>query len=223
MSLTWALLLVTPGAALRISRPALLRNAAASTAAAATAPCTVAPAVAGEPARALSSDDTFYQSDDKSFDFIAPRGWTIAEAGFNRATGDDPRRFFPDHLFRVNARNVKSSVVVTVDLGYGMDLSSLGKPAAAAERLLPFLPGPRPAAVSSVEKVSGVVKGSSYLVVRAEDGRLLKAAVTQKKLYVMAGDQGAEGVLDSFQVWPTNIFCQGASNKGGPIVPGTCY
>ena len=132
------------------------------------------------------------------------------------------RRFFPDHLFKVSARDGKSSISVTVDLGFGTDLSSLGKPAAAAQRLVAFVPGP-PAVVSSLEKVSGFVKGSSYLLLSTEDGRLLKAAVVQKKLFVMTGDEAARDVLGSFQVWPTNIFCQGASNKGGPILPGTCY
>jgi len=146
----------------------------------------------------------------------------VPEAGFGRR-GDDPRRF-PNHLFKVTASGGDGRVEVTVDLGYGTSLGDLGKPEAAAEKLVAFLPGPAGAKVKSVEKVAGIVKGSSFLLLRTEDGRALKAAVIQRRLFAM-GTSGpsAEAVLDTFQAWPTNIFCQGQSNSGGPITPGTCY
>jgi hypothetical protein len=182
----------------------------------------VQPAVAGEPARKVSPDESFYQVDDKSFDFIVPKGWVVPEAGFMRS-GENPRRY-PDHLFKVTGRSGSGdSIEVTVDLGYGTGLADLGAPEAAAQRLLALLPSP-PAQLKSVEKVPGTVKGSSFLFVRAADGRSIKAAVIQKRLFAMAASgPGAEEVLDTFQAWPINIFCQGASNSGGPIPTGTCY
>eukprot|EP00316_Scyphosphaera_apsteinii_P016569 CAMPEP_0119342298 /NCGR_PEP_ID=MMETSP1333-20130426/104422_1 /TAXON_ID=418940 /ORGANISM="Scyphosphaera apsteinii, Strain RCC1455" /LENGTH=203 /DNA_ID=CAMNT_0007354485 /DNA_START=93 /DNA_END=704 /DNA_ORIENTATION=- len=182
----------------------------------------VSPAVAGEPARPVKPEDTFYQSEDKSFDFIVPKGWSITEAGFMRQ-GEDPRRFFPVHLFKVTASDSSSHVEVTVDLGYGTSLRDLGTPEVAVQRLLPFLPGP-PAQVKSVERVQGAVKGSSFLLVRTEDGRALKVAVIQKRLFAMSSSgPSAEAVLETFQAWPINIFCQSQSNSGGRITPGTCY
>ena len=250
-AVTLALLLSPTVCAIKLSRAQLLRRLAPAAAVTVLAP-RVPPAAAGEPARPVGPGETFYQSDDKSFDFVAPSGWTVAEAGFGK-DGDDPRRFFPEHIFKVTGKDGKSSVEVTVDLGYGTGLGDLGKPEAAAQRLLSLLPGP-PAKVSSVEKVSGVVRGSAYLLVRTDDGRVLKAAVLQKKVFAMAGSgPGADAVVETFQAWPTNIFCQTASNKGaprpghwhaalracaalpshvqktpvsstgGPIVTGTCY
>jgi len=217
------LLVLAPVAALQLSRAQFVRRALATGAAATTLPLRPLTAAAGEPARAVQPGETFYQADDKSFDFIAPEGWAVAEAGFGK-TGEDPRRFFPEHLFKVSASDSKSgsSVDVTVDLGYGASLGDLGGPEKAASKLVAkFLPG---ATVASAEKVKGAVKGSSYLVVTTTDGRALRAAITQKRAYVMTGKgPAADGVLGTLQAWPTNIFCQGASNSGGPIVTGTCY
>lgn len=217
------LLVLSPAAALQLSRAQFVRRVLATGAAATTPPLRPLIAAAGEPARAVRPGETYYQSDDKSFDFIAPEGWVVPEAGFGK-TGEDPRRFFPEHLFKVTASDGKSgsSVDVTVDLGYGASLGDLGGPEKAASKLVAkFMPG---ATVASAEKVKGVVKGSTYLVVKTTDGRSLRAAVTQKRAYVMTGKgPAADGVLDTLQAWPTNIFCQGASNAGGPIVTGTCY
>jgi len=181
-----------------------------------------------------------YQSDDKSFDFVVPAGWTVPEAGFGKA-GESPRRFHPEHIFVVKASDKKSAVEVKVDLGYGNSIADLGSPAAAAAKLLPGVP------IKSAEKVGGAVRGSSYLLARTEDGRALKAAVVSKRLYTMMGSgPGAEGVLETFQArrvadrtahhpfhpyaaprpyqaWPTNIFCQTASNSGTVPATGTCY
>ena len=220
LSLIW---LVAPAEGALLSRSVFLRQLAAPAAVTPLLAPWALPAAASEPFRAVGADETFYQSDDKSFDFIAPKGWVVPEAGFAK-DGTNPRRFHPEHLFKVTATKDKSSVEVTVDLGYGASLETLGAPAAAAQRLLPYLPGPPAKSVASVERVAGKVKGSSYLLLRTDDGRALKAAVIQKRLFAMAGSgPDAEAVLDTFQVFPTNIFCQGASNKGGPITTGTCY
>ena len=130
-AMTMLPLLSMSNGTLLLSRGQLLRLAPAAAAPLAFHP----PAYAGEPARPVTADETFYQADDKSFDFIAPPGWTVPEAGFRR-DGTDPRRFHPEHLFRVTASDGgKSSIEVTVDLGYGNTLDSLGKPDAAAQRL----------------------------------------------------------------------------------------
>ncbi|KAL1496744.1 hypothetical protein AB1Y20_014335 [Prymnesium parvum] len=175
-------------------------------------------ALAAPPAREVLPSERFYQADDKSFDFILPAGWTLD------ADAARPRRLFPSHLFQLAAGGGEGRrMQLTVDLGYGNALSSLGREEAAAETLLRYLPG-EAARVRSVERVRGAVRGAEYLKLTTEDGRAVKAAVVQKKLFAMAAEgPGAEAVLESFQVWPVNIFCQSASNSGGPIPPGTCY
>ena len=66
--------------------------------------------------------------------------------------------------------------------------------------------------------------GSTYLLARLADGRTLKAACVAKRLYQVVGaGPAAEGVIETFQAWPTNVFCQGQSNSGVVPGPGTCY
>ena len=59
----------------------------------------VSPASAAAPP-VLSDGEQFYQSDDKSWDVVLPKGWTVAPG--------DPRRNFPEHVFSVSAKKGKS-------------------------------------------------------------------------------------------------------------------
>ena len=195
----------------------------------------VPPANAAAPP-VLSDGEQFYQSDDKSWDVVLPKGWTVAPG--------DPRRNFPEHVFSVSAKKGKSAFDVTVDLKgakgkYGANLDTLGKtPEAQASAILAqSVPG---ASLVSVERKVGSGYGDGYGEQRrakyleiayktaAGQPRLMRANVVSSRLYKLDAVDGGDApelrsIIDSFTAWPTNLICQGQSNSGSVPVAGSCY
>ena len=167
-----------------------------------------------------------WQSDDKSFDFSVPPGWTV--------TGDP--RGTAGHLIRAAAkRNAGGAELEAVcDLGkYGTSLEAYAKVEKAAELLLADQPGPTE--LSSAVKVPGAIKGSFYYVYRYKAGGracLTKQTVQQNRRYQLtvrtdptnaALQEEAEAIMSAFNVFPVNFICLGQSNKGTAPADGSCY
>ena len=99
-----------------------------------------------------------WQSDDKSFDFSVPSGWTIREEPRGNA----------GHLISAAATRDAggAELEVVCDIGkFGKSLTEYGPVEKAAERLLAEQPG-GPTELLSATKVAGAVKGSFYYVYR---------------------------------------------------------
>ncbi len=177
---------------------------------------------------ALPAAAAAFQSDDKSFDFALPNGWTL---------GPDSQRSDPNHLFRVTASRGKgASLEMVVDMAPGKRItsSSLGTPEEAAAKLLEQSPDSK---LLSAAQVPGSVKGSAYYDIRlSQPGggtRAVKYGVQQDRRYALsivtsanAGDDvkaEVESILTSYNVFPVNMICISQSNAGSTPVAGSCY
>ena len=167
-----------------------------------------------------------WQSDDKSFDFSVPKGWTVTE----NPRGAD------GHLISAVARrdDGKASLEAVCDVGkFGNSLSEYGSLKAAGSRLLADLPG---AELVSAEFFSNRNSCSYNLFKYTAGGQVYvtKQAVAQKRRYQLtvrstAGRTDAtlqeelEAIVALFQVFPINFICLGQSNGGSRPADGSCY
>ena len=210
---------------MRLDRAALLRAAA------------LLPAVSLDFRAAHASTSSFinpltgdskasWQSDDKSFDFRVPSGWTVREEPRGKA----------GHLISASATRDASGAELEVvcDLGkFGKSLAEYGSVEKAAERLLAEQPGPTE--LRSATKVAGAVKGSFYYVYHftaAGKACVTKQSVQQNRRYQLtlrsdlnngAAQQEVDAIVAGFSVFPVNFICLGQSNKGNAPADGTCY
>lgn len=213
---------------LELSRAALLRTAAFLPAASIDLAVLPASAATSKFVNPLTGDTkASWQSDDKSFDFSVPSGWTVTENARGSA----------GHLISAAAkRNAGGSELEAVcDLGkFGTSLDPpYPKVDKAAELLLAAQPGPTE--LSSATKVPGAVKGSFYYVFRykaAGKACVTKQTVQQNRRYQLtvrsdptnaALQEDAEAIVSAFNVFPVNFICLGQSNKGSAPADGSCY
>ena len=168
-----------------------------------------------------------WQSDDKSFDFSVPPGWTIRQEPRGNA----------GHLISASATRDAggAELEVVCDIGkFGKSLIEYGPVEKAAERLLAEQPG-GPTELTSATKVAGAVKGSFYYLYRYTAGGkacVTKQSVQQGRRYQLtlrtdpangAAQQEVDGIVASFSSFPVNFICLGQSNKGNAPADGSCY
>ena len=232
LALVLALALMRP----ELSRAALSRAALLRTAALLPAVCLdfgngVHPAQAATSKfiNPLTGDSkASWQSDDKSFDFSVPAGWTVKE---------EPRGS-AGHLISASAsRDAGGAELEAVcDLGkFGKSLGEYGTVEKAAERLLAEQPGGGKTELLSATKVPGAIKGSFYYLYTYTAGGkacVTKQSVQQGRRYQLtlrndpakgAAQQEVDAIVASFNAFPVNFICLGQSNKGDAPVDGSCY
>ena len=169
-----------------------------------------------------------WQSDDKSFDFSVPAGWTVKE---------EPRGS-AGHLISASASRDAggAELEVVCDLGkFGKSLAEYGTVEKAAERLLAEQPGGGKTELLSATKVPCAIKGSFYYLYTYTAGGkacVTKQSVQQGRRYQLtlrndpakgAAQQEVDAIVASFNAFPVNFICLGQSNKGDAPVDGSCY
>jgi hypothetical protein len=168
-----------------------------------------------------------WQSDDKSFDFSVPSGWTVREEPRGNA----------GHLISASATRDAggAELEVVCDIGkFGSNLAEYGKVEKAAERLLAEQPG-GPTELRSATKIAGAVKGSFYYLYHYTAGGkacVTKQSVQQGRRYQLtlrsdptngAAQQEVDAIVASFNSFPVNFICLGQSNKGNAPADGSCH